>query len=145
MHSATMEQAQAATSLRSRQRPARAIADAFGLQQDNVLLGAGSTELLRLAVETFTSTSQPLVTADPSFAAAERYAKLLGHPVARRFHWTATFRVDLDAMLDASSDAGLVYLCNPNNPTATMHSGADLRAYIEKALSRSPKHQNSDR
>ena len=115
----------------------RTIADTFGLRPENVLLGAGSTELLRLAVETFTSIDRPLITADPSFAAGERFATLLGHPVTK-IPLDRTLRVDLDAMLDASRDAGLVYLCNPNNPTATMHSGTDLRDYIDKTLSRSP-------
>ena len=114
-----------------------AIAASLGLTRENVMLGLGSGELLRVSTETYCSTEQPYVTADPSFTIGERWADLLGYPV-KRIPLDASYRVDLDAMLDAASGAGLVYVCNPNNPTATIHSGSDLRSFIATVLERSP-------
>ena len=114
----------------------RAIAKHFGIGNENVLLGAGSTELLRLVAETFTATDKSLVTADPSYPAAGQYADLLGNPV-RKVQLDAALHVDLDAMLDAGDQAGVVYICNPNNPTGLRHSDTDLRAFIDAVTTRS--------
>ncbi|MGI9265612.1 MAG: pyridoxal phosphate-dependent aminotransferase, partial [Gammaproteobacteria bacterium] len=102
-----------------------------------VILGLGSGELLRVATETYSAKDKPYVTADPSFAIGERWADLLAFPV-KRIPLDAAYRLDLDAMLDATSGAGLLYVCNPNNPTATIHSGSDLRSFIASVLERSP-------
>jgi histidinol-phosphate aminotransferase len=116
----------------------QAVADSIGLEPNNILLGAGSSEMLRLTAETYTGKDRPYVMADPSFALGERYARLLKHPV-RKVPLNSNLRVDLDAMGDASDGAGLVYICNPNNPTATIHSGTDLHTFIESVLFRSPE------
>lgn len=115
----------------------QAVADSIRMAPQNILLGAGSSEMLRLTAETYTGNNRPYIMADPSFALGERYAQLLNHPV-RKVPLDSNYRVDLDAMNDAIDGAGLVYICNPNNPTATIHSGADLRTFIESVLSRSP-------
>lgn len=116
----------------------QAIADHFGVNDKNILLGAGSTELLRLIAETFTSKKMPLVTANPSYPAAAQYAELLGHPV-KYVRLADNLHIDLGAMLDGVEQAGVLYICNPNNPTGLLHSIADLRAFVDEALSRSPQ------
>ncbi|MEP7345174.1 MAG: aminotransferase class I/II-fold pyridoxal phosphate-dependent enzyme, partial [Gemmatimonadaceae bacterium] len=93
-----------------------AIASNFGISTDNVVIGCGSGEILRMAVEAYTSPTRALVTGSPSFEAPERFAQVLGHPV-RAVPVDSTFRLDLDAMATAAEGAGLVFLCNPNNPT----------------------------
>jgi histidinol-phosphate aminotransferase len=47
-------------------------------------------------------------------------------------------RLDLDAMAEAASGAGLVFLCNPNNPTSTAHGVDAVAAFVDKVKSQSP-------
>jgi histidinol-phosphate aminotransferase len=51
----------------------------------------------------------------------------------------AKLRIDLDAMADGAKGAGLVYVCNPNNPTATVHGKSDIAAHVEKVNRSSPE------
>ena len=60
-----------------------AIATKFGAKPENVVLGAGSQEILKSAVRAFTSPTRGLVTAAPSFENCPQLAKKLGHPVDR--------------------------------------------------------------
>ena len=104
----------------------------------NVLLGCGSGELLRSAVYAFTSTTRGLVAPEPTFEAPANFAKFLNHPVSAP-PVDSKLRLDLDAMADASRGAGLVYFCNPNNPTATVHGKNDVIAFIERVNRASPE------
>ncbi len=103
----------------------------------NVILGCGSGELLRAAVQTFTSSSAALVSPEPTFESPATFAKFLNRPVISP-RVDAKLRLDLDAMVDAARGAGLVYLCNPNNPTATVHGKSDIVSYIERVNRASP-------
>ena len=113
------------------------IARAHRVSADNVILGCGSGELLRAADHAFTKSTAGLVTADPTFEASAAFAKFLGAPVTL-VPVDSRLGLDLDAMLAAARGAGLVYLCNPNNPTATAHSKADVVAFIEQLNRLSP-------
>ena len=61
-----------------------------------------------------------------------------GRPV-KRIPLGSDLRIDLDAMLSAAPGAGLVFHCNPNNPTATLHSGRDTKEFIERINRSSPE------
>ena len=102
-----------------------------------IVPGAGSGEILRMAVHNWTSPTRALVTAAPSFEDPVRYAELLGAPVVA-VPVTATLKLDLDAMLKRAAGAGLVFLCNPNNPTGTLHSAADVTAFVDAVQRVSP-------
>ena len=115
-----------------------AIARRFEVTPQQVVLGAGSREILRNAVIAYTSADRPLVTAAPSFEQPERLAEHIGTPV-RRVPVDAAGRLDLDAMAAAARGAGLVFFCNPNNPTATGHPAADVRAFVETVRRASPE------
>ena len=71
-------------------------------------------------VRAFTSPTRPLVTAAPTFENCPDLARQLGHP-GHEVKVDAPLRLDLDAMVAAANGAGLVFLNNPNNPTATVH------------------------
>ncbi len=114
-----------------------AIASSLGVSTDNVVVGCGSGEILRMAVEAYTSPTRALVTASPTFEAPERFAQVLGHPV-RALPVDRDLRLDLDAMARAAEGAGLVFLCNPNNPTGTAHPLADVRRFIADVHRTSP-------
>src|ERR1041384_7280525 len=114
-----------------------AIAKTHNIQPNNVILGNGSGELLRAAVNAFCSPDKALVAAEPTFEAPANWAKFRGIPVVAP-KVTGSLQLDLDAMADGAKGAGLVYLCNPNNPTATVHGKAAIDAFIEKVNRTSP-------
>ncbi len=113
------------------------IARAHGVATENVMVGAGSSEILRVAADVFTAVDRPVISPDPTFGAAASFAALIGRPT-KKVPLDANLRVDLDAMVDASDRAGLVFYCNPNNPTATVHSFASTRDFIDRVHRRSP-------
>jgi len=116
---------------------AAAIAAVHGVRPENVILGTGSGELLRAAVSAFCSRDRALVAPDPTFEAPANWAKFIGAPVVAP-RVDAELRLDLDAMADGGRNAGLVYLCNPNNPTSTVHSKADVTSFVERMGRTSP-------
>jgi histidinol-phosphate aminotransferase len=113
------------------------IARLQGVAPENVMLGCGSGELLRAADNAFLSKSAAYVMAGPTFEAPGDWAKFMGVEV-RSVPVGRTLGLDLEAMAAASKGAGLVYICNPNNPTATVHSKADVTAFIEQVNRTSP-------
>ncbi len=117
---------------------AATIARVHGIKPENVLLGCGSGELLRAAVNGFTSRDRGLISPEPTFEAPGNWAKFIGVPVAAP-RLDASLHLDLDAMANDARGAGLVFFCNPNNPTATVHSKADVTAFVERVGSTSPE------
>jgi histidinol-phosphate aminotransferase len=114
-----------------------AIAKKFGAKPEHVVLGAGSQEILRSAVRAFTTPARGLVTASPSFENCTGMAKKLGHPVVE-VKVDAQCRLDLDGMAAAAKGAGLVFLNNPNNPTATVHGAQAVEDFVQRVRSASP-------
>jgi histidinol-phosphate aminotransferase len=113
------------------------IAKKFGAKPENIVLGAGSQEILKSSVRAFTSPTRGLVTASPSFENCPELAKRLGHPVAD-VKVDSACRLDLDGMAAVSKGAGLVFLNNPNNPTATVHSAKAVSDFVQHVRSESP-------
>jgi len=111
-----------------------AFAATEGLKPEYVMAYAGSSEPLHYTVLAFTSKERSLVIADPSYEApmyAAKYsgAKIVKVPLAK------DYAHDVRAMVAADSNAGVLYICNPNNPTGTITSRED----IEWALANKPK------
>jgi histidinol-phosphate aminotransferase len=95
------------------------------------VLGDGSSEILKLCAETFTGpTRGNLVAADPTFEALLNYASINGGEVVK-VPLTSSFSHDLAKMGAAEKD-GLIYICNPNNPTASITPKNELREFIAK-------------
>ncbi|MBZ5574526.1 MAG: histidinol-phosphate aminotransferase family protein [Acidobacteriia bacterium] len=106
------------------------IARFHGVRPSQVLLGCGSTEIMRMAVQAFLGYGKELVQAAPTFHAPESYAKLIGAKV-RLVPLTAEFAHDLDGMSGTGSGApDLVYICNPNNPTASITPRKNLEDFL---------------
>ncbi len=114
-----------------------AIAKKWGVKSENVTVGAGSGELLRNAVRAFTSSTKPLVTGHPSFESPYRTAEQIGTPV-KYVPLTSDLKLDLDAMATAAPGAGMVFVCNPNNPTATAHGLQRITDFVAKVRKSSP-------
>jgi histidinol-phosphate aminotransferase len=108
-----------------------------GLNPESVMPFAGSSEPLHYTVLAFTDKNKPLVIADPGYEAPIWAAAVSGAPVIKvplsDPKGAATH--DIKAMLAASSAPGVIYICNPNNPTGTTTSRAD----IEYAVANAPK------
>jgi len=115
-----------------------AIAGHFKVKTDNVLLGEGSTEILRAATQVFTSKTKALVGTIPTYEECAGYAELLGNPV-KGVKLNSEFKIDLDPMLAAAKGAGLVFYCNPNNPTATYVGAKATRDFLTRLIAASPE------
>ena len=96
-----------------------------GLENESVRIFVGSSPALHQAVLAFTSPTRPLVTADPGYEAGGRAADFIGSPVIK-VPLTSTYAHDVKAMAAASPTAGLIYICNPNNPTGTLTPKSDI-------------------
>ena len=114
-----------------------AIAAKHKVKPENVVLGAGSQELLKNAVRVFTAPGRGLITASPSFENCVNTAKRLNHPITE-VPVDSAFRLDLGPMLTASQGGGLVFLNNPNNPTATVHGIKAVTEFVEGLQRTSP-------
>jgi histidinol-phosphate aminotransferase len=100
-----------------------------GVNHDQILLGNGSGEILKLCAETFTGPQKgKLVAADPTFEAILKNASANGAKVVK-VPLTSSFAHDLPKMLSSAKD-GLIYVCNPNNPTASITPKDELRDFI---------------
>lgn len=97
----------------------RTFAEQEGVSPAMVRPFAGSSDPLHRAVLGFTSPQRPLVTADPGYEAAARAAQFSGAPV-HSIPLDVSFAHDVKAMASAAPNAGLFYLCNPNNPSGTL-------------------------
>ena len=104
---------------------------------ENVVMGAGSQEILKSAMRAFTSPFRPLVTASPTFENCTNIARRMGHPVVE-VKVDSAFRLNLEDMLTAVRGAGLVFVNNPNNPTATVHSTKAIANFVERVRRISP-------
>ncbi|HKW56074.1 MAG TPA: pyridoxal phosphate-dependent aminotransferase [Candidatus Acidoferrum sp.] len=105
-----------------------------GLKAEYVRAFPGSSCPLHYAVLAFTSPSKSFVTADPGYEAGTHAAKSAGARVVR-VPLTKSYSHDVKAMLAAAPDAGVFYICTPNNPTGTLTSHTD----IEFLLANKPK------
>jgi histidinol-phosphate aminotransferase len=115
-----------------------AIGRYVGAPKESILLGSGSGEILKVAIETFANRTHAVVVGGPTFETPERRAKSLEYKITT-VPVDARLRLDLDAMAAACTGAGLVFLCNPNNPTGTVHGAADLKAAIGAMLRAAPQ------
>jgi len=100
-----------------------------GLDPAYVTATVGSTPPLALSVLAFTSPQRSYVTGDPGFELGMMTAENNGTRVVK-VPLTNTHAHDVKAMLAAASDAGLFYICNPNNPTGTLTPRSDIEYLV---------------
>jgi histidinol-phosphate aminotransferase len=115
-----------------------AIAKKLGVKPENVVLGCGSTQILRTATHIFTAKDKALVGTIPTYEECAGYAEMMGHPV-RAVALDADFTMDLGKIADAAKGAGMVFYCNPNNPTATYVGAKATRDFLTKVNRESPE------
>jgi histidinol-phosphate aminotransferase len=111
---------------------ADALAKLHGVDAERIVLGCGSGEVLRMADMAFLAPGRTVVVAEPTFEAVLGYAKVT-RAEAVKVPLTADFRHDLPRMAAACDErTGLVYVCNPNNPTGTIVTGEELAEFVSR-------------
>jgi histidinol-phosphate aminotransferase len=114
------------------------IATHEGVPANHVMVCAGSSEALRVAVTVFARSGGRVVAAFPTFNFLPSYARNIGCAVDD-IPLDGSMTHDLDAMAGAiRADTRLVYVCNPNNPTGTLVEGSRLSAFIDEVTPRVP-------
>ena len=116
-------------------------------KRENVVLGVGSQELLKNAARVFLSPTKHLVIPSPTYGdpAGLRAERAQGARSRRRRSTRRRSRPILSALLPHVKGAGLVYLCNPNNPTATINSAQEIKDFIAEVKKPSPTTGDPDR
>ncbi len=108
----------------------KTVASVEGIPEDNVMLWPGSGGPLVSIVAAYCSPTKGLVTADPTFESAWRTADYLKAPIAKAPQAIGKGH-DVKAMLAANPNAGLYYICTPNNPTGTVTPIADIKWLLD--------------
>ena len=107
------------------------LARLHGVPMDQILLGDGSGEILKLSAAAFSGRDKKIVTANPTFESIARHGSVAGADVVK-IDLTSDYSHDLKKMLAAANGAGLVYICNPNNPTASITPARELSDFLSK-------------
>ena len=115
---------------------AKLIAEREGVTPDHVMVTEGSAEVLRIVAMLYGSRGSEMIAARPTFEQAPAYAEKSGGELV----WVdldKDMKHDLAAMEGRiTNKTGLIYVCNPNNPTATMIPSKDLRSFLNVASPR---------
>lgn len=112
------------------------IAAREGLTPAHVMLADGSGEILRIAGLVYGLGGREVVAARPTFGFLQEYARQLGAAVTE-VPLDEDLRHDLKGLAAAiTAKTGLLYICNPNNPTGTLIPGAELRPFLQAAARR---------
>ncbi len=111
-----------------------AIAQHHGVKPENILLGAGSGEILDVTGSAFASNGKQVVGVEPSYGFVYSHvASVRGTPIT--IPLTADYRQDIDALVHTTKkhyrDVGFVYLCNPNNPTGRIVTKQEIRQLLD--------------
>jgi len=111
------------------------LAELHDVPADQVVLGSGSTELIRTAIQAHASPQSRILQADPTYEDAVRY----GEPFPYRIELvplTSEFAHDVERMRGLAEgwrEPTVVYICNPNNPTGTLTPSAEVDDWISSA------------
>jgi threonine-phosphate decarboxylase len=97
----------------------KAICSRFNVQDDNVTVGAGSAEIIRLFPDVFLSPGDRVVIPSPTFSEYAFACQVRGAAI-ETVPLPDSLRIDMDSLLVRCPGAKLVYLCNPNNPTGSI-------------------------
>ena len=115
-----------------------ALANQLGVEGSRLFFGAGSTEILRVAVQAWAGPSGRLIQASPTFEDVTHYCSPFSYETVS-VPLTSDYAHDIGQMRDeteATVRPTVVYLCNPNNPTGTLTRSADIEEWIRSASER---------
>jgi histidinol-phosphate aminotransferase len=108
-----------------------ALARSEDLQAENILVGSGSSEMLHAAVDAFTAPDRPLIVMHPTYEGPPEVARAMHHRVIQA-PLLADYSADVHKLAEAAKmHGGLIYMCNPNNPTASITPKAAMAWLVE--------------
>jgi histidinol-phosphate aminotransferase len=109
-----------------------ALATKYNLEKDNFIIGNGSTDLLELAVKTFTEPGDYVITFDPSFSMYDIYAQIHGATMLKVASNDDTTQ-DITLMIAQAKtyQPSIIFLCTPNNPTGYMNTREDIISLLD--------------
>jgi histidinol-phosphate aminotransferase len=122
----------------SRRALINVLAPYLDVPEERLFFGAGSTEILRVAVQAWSAPNARLVLATPTFEDVPGYSRPFPYQVDA-VPLTADYAHDLGRMreiVDSSAHPAIVYICNPNNPTGTLTPSAEVDAWIKESSDR---------
>jgi len=109
----------------------RKLAAFLDVEENQLLIGNGSDEILKLLAETFLNNGDEVIMARPSFSEYEFTATVMGAKCI--FIPLLDFKHDLSAMGDAITDkTKIIFLCNPNNPTGTIVNKTEVDEFMNR-------------
>lgn len=110
----------------------KVLADKLSLDTDQLLLGAGSDQILEYIAQTYISPGDKALMGDPSFPRYESVVKIMDGNI-KYIPLTEDYRMDLDGFIDNIDDrTKLIWICNPNNPTGTRIKKEEQEAFIKR-------------
>ena len=113
------------------------VADYYNISTDNVQLATGSTPLLQGSVRAFCSADKTFVTPMPTYSTSLSTARTI-NAATIELPLGSDLGVDLDSLANNGDGAGLLYLCNPNNPTGTVHGPDAVEAFVRRVMRENP-------
>ena len=113
------------------------IANYYSLSTANVELATGSTPLLQGSVRAFCDAEKAFVTPMPTYSTSLSTAREIDAR-AIELSLDSGLGVDLDTLAANASGAGLLYLCNPNNPTGTVHGPQAVERFVRRVMRENP-------
>jgi histidinol-phosphate aminotransferase len=110
-----------------------------GAKRENITLGVGSQEILKNSARVFLSPTKHLVIPSPTYGDPAGFAEHQLKVTVKTAPVDAkTLKTDLSALLPLVKGAGMVYICNPNNPTGTINSAQEIKDFIAEVQKTSP-------
>lgn len=110
------------------------IADHHGVKPENVLLTAGSGEVLQVVGTTYLTGGKKVLGVDPSYGSVYQHASNIKAD-AIKLPLNKDYRQPIDKMIEATNrnarDIGFVYLCNPNNPTGVIVTAKEVKQLLD--------------
>ncbi|UNC91441.1 histidinol-phosphate transaminase [Candidatus Contubernalis alkaliaceticus] len=107
------------------------LAEMLFVEPDNLVVGNGSDEILKLLAEAFLDPGDEIVIAQPSFSEYEFVGKIMGANCV--FVPLKDFTHDLESMGRAVTEkTKIVFICNPNNPTGTIVTKAETDDFLKQ-------------
>ncbi len=111
------------------------LAELHSVGADQVVLGSGSTEVIRTAVQAYASPQSRILQANPTYENAMHYAEPFPYRI-EQVPLTSDFAHDVERMrrlAEGWREPTVVYICNPNNPTGTLTPSAQLDDWFSSA------------
>ena len=110
----------------------KVIAERYKIGTENIIVGSGSSDIIRMFPNTFIEPKDKVVVSRPSFAEYAHQCKIVGANVADNLLIESDeFRINYDLLMTLSRNAKAVYICNPNNPPGRIESRENILTFVE--------------